>query len=154
MPAVNIHQTYMKIAEVYSKMSYAKRKKVGALLVRNGRVISTGYNGMPKGLSNDCEETLFLPIDGDHRNHDVGNQYTEERTKSEVVHAEMNAILFAARHGSSTENCILYVTMSPCVECSKAIIQAGIDRVYYKENYRETNGLKLLENAGIIHKKI
>ena len=135
MPRIDIHQVYLRIAKNYSKMSYAKRNKVGAILTFNGRIVSTGYNGMPTKMTNSCEVKI----------HDR----KELVTRSEVIHAEMNAILFAAKNGQSTNDCILYVTLSPCVECAKAIIQSGIIKVYYIEPYRDTGGLDLLEFVGI-----
>ena len=136
MPAVNLHVTYLKMAKVYSEMSYAKRKKVAAIVVKDGRIISTGYNGMPAGFDNECESfsksTQFSP-----------------QTKPEVIHAEANAILFAAKNGQSTNDCVLYLTMSPCVECAKMIIQSGIKSVHYLENYRDASGVHLLTKANI-----
>ncbi len=125
MPKENISEVYIEMAHIYAQLSYAKRRKVGAILVKDNRIVSTGYNGTPTGMDNECETP-------------------ENITKPEVVHAEINAILFAARNGQSTDGCTLYLTLSPCVECAKAIIQSGIKRVIYSETYRCTDGLKLL----------
>mgnify|MGYP003116976156 CR=1 FL=1 len=128
-----LDQTYMKMAEELSKLSYAVRKKVGCLIVKDTQIISEGYNGTPSGFSNSCAYT-------DH----VDEMYT----KPEVLHAESNAISKIARSTNSSSNSTLYVTLAPCFECSKLIIQAGIVRVIYKEQY-PNNGLALLSKAGI-----
>jgi dCMP deaminase len=116
---------FMTIAEEVSKASSCKRNKVGAVIVKDDRIISIGYNGTPTGaISNCCE-------DGD-------------KTKDDVIHAEMNAILFAVKNGISTKDCTLYVTLSPCKECAKNIIQSGIKKVIYKDLYRDATGIKML----------
>lgn len=120
---------YMKIAIETSKLSYAVRRKVGSIIVNNDNIISFGYNGTPKNFSNECE---------------VNNI-----TKPEVIHSELNAIIKAAKSGAKLENAILYVTLSPCVNCSLLIIQSGIKKVFYLENYRDLAGLDILRNAGI-----
>lgn len=145
MPAISEHKVFLKIAEQIATMSYAKRKRVGAVLVNNGRIISTGYNGMPSGLSNECEHE----VEGDELaflNHST--------TKPEVIHAEANAIVFAAKNGVATNQSTLYLTLSPCIECTKLIIQAGIMYVYYGEEYRNTDGLSLLEEAKVHYEYI
>ena len=121
--------SYLEMAEVWSRNSYCKRRKVGALLVKDRMIISDGYNGTPSGFENVCEE------DG--------------VTKPYVLHAEANAISKVAKSGNSSEDATLYVTASPCLECAKLIIQAGIKRVVYKEIYRITDGIDLLRRAGI-----
>ena len=141
MPFKDINIVHMKVASTIAELSYAKRKKVGAIITKDGRIISTGYNGMPSGMSNECESQIV--------NDNVHFDNTILRTKPEVVHAEANAILFAAKNGQSTNNSNLYVTMSPCVECAKMIIQSGIIKVYYKKIYRNDSGLKLLLESGI-----
>jgi len=120
----------MENAHSWAKLSKCQRAKVGAVIAKNGRVISTGYNGTPSGLDNCCEET-------------------PEKSKNTVIHAEMNCILFAAKEGHATNGCHLFVTLSPCVECSKAIIQAGITKVFYSEKYRDESGINLLREAGV-----
>ena len=129
----NLDKTYMKMAIELSKLSYAKRKKVGCLIVKDTQIISEGFNGTPKGFPNQCE-TLS---DSD-----------ELYTKREVLHAESNAISKIARSTNSSEGATLYVTTAPCYDCSKLIIQAGIVRVVYKDLYRD-HGLSLLERAGV-----
>jgi dCMP deaminase len=124
------HATYLKMASEWSSLSCCKRKKVGALIVKEGTIISDGFNGTPRGFLNDCE-------DG------------EGKTHWYVLHAEANAILKVAKSSQSTDGSTLYVTYSPCKECSKLIIQAGIKQVFYSEEYRDTSGLRILREAGI-----
>ena len=121
---------YLEMAEVWAKNSYCVRRQVGALLVKNRMIISDGYNGTPSGFENVCEDE-----------HGV--------TKPYVLHAEANAITKVARSGNSSEGATLYITSSPCMECAKLIIQAGIIRVVYKEAYHKPDGAELLERAGI-----
>lgn len=124
------HLTYLKMASEWSQNSCCRRKKVGALIVKDNMIISDGYNGTPSGFSNDCED-----IDGN--------------TQWYVLHAEANAITKLAKSTQNADGSTLYVTLSPCKECSKLIIQSGIKRVVFKEEYRETSGLKILKEAGI-----
>ena len=121
--------SYLEMAEIWAQNSYCKRRKVGALLVQDRMIISDGYNGTPSGFENICEE------DG--------------VTKPYVLHAEANAITKVAKSGNSSEGATLYVTASPCLECSKLIIQSGIKRVVYRDEYRLTDGIDLLRRAGI-----
>ena len=124
-----LDQRYLRMAQIWSENSYCQRRKVGALVVKNQMIISDGFNGTPSGFENVCEEN------------DV--------TKAYVLHAEANAITKLARSHNSSEGATLYVTASPCLECSKLIIQAGIKRVIYGEQYRLSDGLELLKRAGI-----
>jgi len=126
--------SYLQMAEVWAQNSYCKRRKVGALLVKDRMIISDGYNGTPSGFENICEE------DG--------------VTKPYVLHAEANAITKVAKSGNSSLGATLYVTASPCLECSKLIIQAGIKRVVYRDEYRLTDGVDLLRRAGIEVEKV
>ena len=121
--------SYLEMAQIWAQNSYCKRRKVGALLVKDRMIISDGYNGTPSGFENICEE------DG--------------VTKPYVLHAEANAITKVAKSGNSSEGATLYVTASPCLECSKLIIQSGITRVVYRDEYRLTDGIDLLRRAGI-----
>ncbi len=121
---------YLEMAHVWAKNSYCKRRQVGALIVKEKMIISDGYNGTPSGFENICEDENNL-------------------TKPYVLHAEANAITKVAKSNNSSENATLYVTTSPCVECSKLIIQAGIKRVVFTEKYRVEDGLRLLERANI-----
>lgn len=124
------HITYLKMALVWSTLSKSKRKKVGALVVKGNTIISDGYNGTPTGFPNDCED-----IDG--------------KTHWYVLHAEANAILKTARSTQDISGSTLYVTLSPCRDCCKLIIQSGIKRVIYIEDYRDLDGIKILKSAGI-----
>lgn len=121
---------YMRMAKTWSENSYCERKQVGAILVKNNMIISDGYNGTPSGFENKCED-----------DNNVSKPY--------VLHAEANAITKIARSHNSSEGATLYVTTSPCMECSKLIIQAGIKRVVYSEEYRINDGLEILRRAGI-----
>lgn len=134
---------HMKVAQAYAELSHAKRLKVGAVLVREDRPVAVGYNGTPSGADNNCEEAM------PHLN--MLDQVTsvEYVTKPSVVHAEMNVIAFAARSGVSTDGCIMVITDSPCYECSKLIIQAGITEVYYLREYRLTESLEFLRENGV-----
>lgn len=121
---------YMRMARTWAENSYCQRRKVGALLVKDNMIISDGYNGTPGGFENICEDE-----------NNVSKPY--------VLHAEANAITKIARSHNSSDGSTLYVTASPCMECSKLIIQAGIRRVVYGEEYRITDGLDLLRRSGI-----
>ena len=126
--------SYLEMAEIWAQNSYCKRRKVGALLVKDRMIISDGYNGTPSGFENICEE------DG--------------VTKPYVLHAEANAITKVAKSGNSSEGATLFVTASPCLECAKLIIQSGIQRVVYRDEYRITDGIDLLRRAGIEVEKV
>ncbi len=123
-------KSYLKMAHVWAENSYCKRRQVGALIVKNRMIISDGYNGTPSGFENVCEDETGA-------------------TKQYVLHAEANAITKVAKSNNSSEGATLYITDSPCVECSKLIIQAGISRVVYDRKYRITDGLALLQRAGV-----
>lgn len=123
-------KAYMRMANEWGQLSYCKRKKVGALIVKGRMIISDGFNGTPSGFENTCET-------------DDGN------TKWYVLHAEANAILKVASSTQSCQDATLYITLSPCTECSKLIYQSGIKRVVYSEKYRDTTGLEFLEKAGV-----
>ena len=121
---------YLRMASIWAENSYCVRRKVGALIVKDKMIISDGYNGTPSGFENVCEDE-------------------NNTTKPYVLHAEANAITKVARSNNSSEGATLYVTSSPCIECSKLIIQAGIKRVVYSEKYRLEDGLDLLKRANI-----
>ncbi len=123
-------KSYMEMASVWARNSYCKRLQVGALIVRDKMIISDGYNGTPSGFENICEDENGV-------------------TKPYVLHAEANAITKVAKSGNSSEGSTLYVTASPCLECSKLIIQSGIRRVVFRDSYRLTDGIDLLRRAGI-----
>lgn len=123
-------KAYLRIAREWSKLSHCKRKKVGALIVKDRMIISDGYNGTPTGFENYCEDE-------------------EGYTKWYVLHAEANAILKVASSAQSCSGATLYITMSPCKECSKLIHQAGITRIVYQIDYKDNSGLAFLEKAGV-----
>ncbi len=123
-------KAYLRIAKEWSQLSYCKRKQVGAIIVKDRMIISDGYNGTPSGFENCCEDEEGL-------------------TRWDVLHAEANAILKVARSTQSCEGATLYITLSPCKECSKLIHQSGIKRVVYHNGYRDDSGLQFLIKAGI-----
>lgn len=120
---------YLRMARIWAENCYCKRRQVGALVVKDKMIISDGYNGTPSGFENICEEN--------------------DITKPYVLHAEANAITKLARSSNNSDGSTLYVTASPCIECAKLIIQAGIKRVVYAEKYRLNDGIQLMERAGI-----
>ena len=123
-------KAYLRIAEEWGKLSYCKRKQVGAIIVKDRMIISDGFNGTPTGFDNCCEDENNI-------------------TKWEVLHAEANAILKVASSTQSCKNATLYITLSPCIHCSKLIHQAGIKRVVYANAYKDNAGLNFLEKAGV-----
>lgn len=125
-----LDQRYMRMAFIWAENSYCKRRQVGALLVKDKMIISDGFNGTPAGFENICEDDNNV-------------------TKPYVLHAEANAITKVARSNNSSEGATLYVTSSPCIECAKLIIQAGIKRVVYADSYRLSDGIELLRRAEI-----
>lgn len=136
-------QYFMKVAKLAGENSYSHRSKVGAIIVRDGRIISTGWNGQPKGFDNCCEREIVLP-DGS----------TKLETLPTVIHAEMNALFWCSKTEIITDGSELYVTLSPCVNCALGIIQCGIKKVYYLDEYRDTSGLELLKKCGIALEQI
>ena len=126
----DLDMRYMRMANIWAENSYCQRRKVGALIVKDKMIISDGYNGTPAGFENICEND-------------------EGFTKPYVLHAEANAITKIARSNNNSAGATMYVTASPCIECAKLIIQAGIKRVVYGEKYRLTDGIDLLERAGV-----
>jgi dCMP deaminase len=125
-----LDKRYLQMAFIWAENSYCQRRKVGALIVKEKMIISDGYNGTPSGFENICED-------------ETG------KTKPYVLHAEANAITKVAKSNNSSEGATLYVTTSPCIECAKLIIQAGIRRVVYVQAYRITDGIDIMEKAGI-----
>ena len=128
-------KSYLKVAGIWAENSYCNRRKVGALIVKDRMIISDGYNGTPSGFENNCEDENGV-------------------TKPYVLHAEANAITKVAKSGNNSLGATLYVTAAPCLECSKLIIQAGIKRVVYRDEYRLTDGVDLLRRAGIEVEKV
>ena len=132
-----LDERYLAMAKEWSKMSHAKRKKVGCLIVKDEQIISDGYNGTPSGFNNECEHDSYkngLPI---------------LITKPEVLHAESNALMKLARSTNSSEGATIYCTYSPCFDCAKLIVQSGVKRFVYNETYRNIEGLDLLKKAGV-----
>ena len=129
---------FMDTAQRFAQLSSAVRLKVGAVVVKDNRIISIGYNGMPAGWTNDCENVVQLSDDT-----------VVLKTKDEVIHAEANAILKLARDGESGNGSSLFCTHAPCIHCAKLIHGAGIDKVYYRDTYRDSIGLDFLEKCGI-----
>ena len=130
-------QAYMDVAERFAQLSSAKRLQVGAIVVKDDRIISIGYNGMPSGWDNCCEHTI--------QHHELGTCTTV--TKPEVLHAESNAVSKLAKNSESGLGATMFVTHSPCMDCAKLIYQSGIAAVYYKHDYRSTQGIQFLEKS-------
>jgi dCMP deaminase len=148
---------FMDVAERFAQLSSAKRLNVGAIVVKDDRIVSIGYNGMPSGWDNECEEVASLP----HWANSIDDIpeldreiYVELKTKPEVLHAEANAITKLARSHESGEGASIFITHSPCIECAKLIYQSGISTVYYKNYYRSTQGVDFLTKSGVDIKKI
>ena len=127
---LKLDKRYLEMVKIWAENSYCERRKVGALIVKDKMIISDGYNGTPSGFENICEDE-------------------NDKTKPYVLHAEANAITKVAKSSNSSEGATLYVTASPCIECSKLIIQSGIKRVVFVEKYRKTDGIDLLKRVGI-----
>ena len=137
-------EAFMDTAERFSQLSSAKRLQVGAVVVKDNRIISIGYNGMPAGWTNECEEVIEV--------HEDGGVVT--KTKDEVIHAEANAIIKLARDGESGNGSSLFCTHAPCVQCAKMIYGAGISKMYYRNTYRDTSGIDFLIKCNIEVEKI
>ena len=148
---------FMDVAERFSKLSSAKRLQVGAIIVKDDRIISIGYNGMPSGWDNNCEFTIFVTKD-EAQGYDMPAQgYTETergnwtrlKTRPEVLHAESNALAKLARSSESGEGATMFITHQPCLDCEKLIYQSGISTVYFKEPYRLNSGLDFLQKSNV-----
>lgn len=156
------HETFMKIAKNISEESKAIRRKVGALIVKENNIIAVGYNGTPSGFDNNCETKVIKAAELHSISVGANGVTTpnlnkvdfELVTKPEVLHAETNAIAKCAQSVNSSKDADLYTTTSPCFDCSKLIIQSGIKRVFYNEEYKDTSGLELLKKAGVKIEKI
>jgi len=152
---------HMKVAEIYSQLSNAKRLQVGAIIVKDNRLISIGYNGTPSGWSNECEEIEFIEDNEDLNYPEMVAEgyifgadkdtagWVRRVTKPEVIHAEANALAKLARSTESGENATMYITHAPCMECSKLIYTAGIKKVFYREQYRSSEGIEFLNKCKI-----
>jgi len=134
---------FMDTADRFSQLSSAKRLQVGAVVVKDNRIISIGYNGMPSGWTNECEDTIQLSDDT-----------VTTKTKDEVIHAEANAIIKLARDGESGNGATLFCTHAPCVSCAKLIYGAGINKIYYRNSYRDNNGIDFLHKCNIDVEKV
>lgn len=164
-------QAHMKAAHIYAECSSARRLKVGALVVKDDRIISIGYNGMPAGWDNNCEDKDYMSCDAggwldseeievrwpfvatsDEDGSIIGRYHL--KTKPEVLHAEMNAISKLAKSSESGEGSSMFITHAPCMDCAKMIYQAGIKEVYYATDYRDTSGKDFLIKCGITVEKL
>jgi dCMP deaminase len=139
---------HMKVAETYSQLSSAKRLQVGCVIVKNDTIIGIGYNGMPSGWDNCCEDMSILQ---DEISPGVFNlsKKTELKTKPEVIHAEINAIAKVAKSTNSSEDADMFITHAPCIECAKSIFQSGIRRVFYRDTYRNEDGIHFLQKCDV-----
>jgi dCMP deaminase len=140
-------ESYMKTAEVFAECSTAIRLHVGAIIVKDERIISIGYNGTPSGWDNNCEEVVNVnPSDS---RYDYNHFTKELKTKPEVLHAETNAIAKLAKFDGSGSGSVLFVTHAPCLDCAKLVFQSGISTVYYRNSYRDHVGVEFLNKAGV-----
>jgi len=148
---------FMETAETFAELSSARRLHVGAVVVKDDRIISIGYNGMPTGWDNNCEDTIFVSKEEVLGTDMLGLGYTQTEngnwvkltTKREVLHAETNAIAKLARSTESGMGASLFVTHAPCLDCAKLVHQSGINSVYYRNSYRDTSGVEFLTKAGV-----
>lgn len=139
--------TYMKTAKLFAEHSSAVRKKVGAVIVKDDRIISIGYNGMPSGWDNTCEyEEIYQ--------YKFSDEHYELKTRPEVIHAESNAIAKLAKSTESGNGASMFITCAPCVECAKMIYQSGIQEVFYEEEYRSNDGIDFLNKCGLTIRQI
>lgn len=150
---------YMKTAETFAELSSAVRLHVGAIIVKDNRIISIGYNGMPSGWDNNCEDKVYAnewSIDNvkwEYQEEDSGHPYNL-KTKPEVLHAETNAIAKLAKSNESGLDATMFITHAPCLDCAKLVYQSGINTVYYRNSYRDENGIQFLEKAGVKVEKV
>ena len=142
-----LKEAYMKTAETFAELSHARRLHVGAIVVKDDRIISIGYNGMPAGWDNDCELEIYEDNGDDE-------PVTILKSKPEVLHAETNAIAKLAKSTESGDGAVLFVTHSPCLDCAKLIFQSGIRSVFYRDSYRNTDGVTFLERSGVEVKQV
>ena len=142
---IDLDITYLKMADEWAQLSKAKRRKVGCLIVRDGQIISDGYNGTPAGFDNNCEFVNEGFLD---------RAENKLQTKPEVLHAESNALMKLAKSTNSSKDSTIYLTMSPCFDCAKLIIQAGVIRVVYSEKYRNQEGIKFLRSNNVIAERV
>jgi dCMP deaminase len=132
---------YMKVAQLTSTLSYAKRLQVGSVIVKGNKILATGYNGMPSGWDNECETTEIVELD---------EKFIKQLvTKPEVLHSETNAIAKVSASTESSEGATMFCTHAPCINCAKLIYQSGINNLYYRDTYRDTAGIRFLESSGV-----
>jgi dCMP deaminase len=148
-----LKRAYMKTAETFAELSHARRLHVGAIVVKDDRIISIGYNGMPAGWDNNCEDRVYAnewSIDNNHWDYqeEDGTCYNL-KTRPEVLHAETNAIAKLARSNESGMDADIFITHAPCLDCAKLIYQSGIKRVWYGTQYRDSTGTEFLRKSGI-----
>jgi dCMP deaminase len=138
-----LKQAYMKTAETFAELSHARRLHVGAIVVKDDRIISIGYNGIPAGWDNNCEDTIYSH-----------NYTTTLKSKPEVLHAETNAIAKLAKSNESGMGATMFITHAPCLDCAKLIYQSGISSVLYRDTYRDWGGITFLEKSGVTVEKL
>jgi len=156
-------KAHMKAAEVYAELSTARRLQVGCVIVKDNTIIGIGYNGMPSGWDNNCEEVEYVLKEECHYSPEylIENGFTESvhgwsrlHSKKEVLHAETNAIAKVSRSTSSSDGANMFITHAPCLECAKIIHQAGIKEVYYRNNYRSESGIEFLKKCNIVVQQV
>ena len=163
---------YMKVAETFAALSTAQRLHVGAIIVKDDRIISVGYNGTPSGWDNNCEDKEYMSVDAggwlDAEDIEECWPYSEQqlpkednvwrryslKTKPEVLHAEQNAIAKLAKSTESGDGASMFITHAPCIDCAKLVYQSGISSVYYRNHYRNADGIQFLEKAGVKVEKL
>jgi dCMP deaminase len=159
---------YMKVAELTSTLSYAKRLQVGSVIVKGNKILATGYNGMPSGWNNECEKVEYMTDDSggwlDPEEIYAGWPFVEDdidpdlgyarryrlKTKDEVLHSETNAIAKVSASTESSEGATMFCTHAPCINCAKLIYQSGINNLFYRDTYRDTSGIQFLESSGVL----
>jgi dCMP deaminase len=154
-----MQQAYMQTAKIFAELSHARRLHVGAIVVRDDRIISIGYNGMPAGWDNNCEDVEYTYDERDTVNSDWTynkdtKQWSKLKTKPEVLHAESNSISKLARSSESGDGSVMFVTHAPCIDCAKLIFQSGIRQVFYGEEYRSRAGIEFLEKCQVEVKQV
>jgi dCMP deaminase len=150
---------YMEVAETFAELSSAKRLHVGAIVVKDDRIISIGYNGMPSGWDNNCEDVQYTydqrdTVNGDWTYDNDSKRWSKLKTKPEVLHAETNAIAKLAKSNESGLGSTMFITHAPCLDCAKLVYQSGINTVYYRNSYRDEIGIRFLEKAGVKIEKV
>ena len=132
---------YMSVADLTSNLSYARRLQVGAVIVKGNKILGTGYNGMPSGWDNKCEDEIIIECD---------EKFIKTlKTKPEVLHAESNALMKVSASTESSQGSVLFCTHAPCIDCAKLIYQSGVDTVYYRNQYRDDSGIEFLKKSGV-----